>query len=53
MVYSHRASVLTLALMLGRNTLISIAPLTSSVKNQMGSGLIQNNNTHAYTDAFA
>ena len=52
-VYAHRASALTLALMLvlmlERNTLISIASFTpsvsisinASIKNQMGSGLIQ------------
>ena len=56
-VYSHRESAmalsltlaLTLVLTLGRNTLVSIAPFTPdisiriniSIKNQMGSGLIQ------------
>ena len=56
-VYSHRESAmalaltlaLTLVLTLGRNTLVSIVPFTPaisiriniSIKNQMGSGLIQ------------
>ena len=51
-VYSPRAlaSALTLALMLQRNTMVSIAPFTpnviisvnTSIKIQMGSGPIQN-----------
>ena len=46
---SHPASVLTLAFMFGRNTLISIVPvsvsLNTGIKNQMGSGPIQSVNT--------